>query len=111
MFGWRRRRGTDVGLSSEGLAYGGYEVLPEVRMIPEGELFAGTWIIARCAFGKALRGGYEVRLLAGDNDHFATRSEALRAALLRAVRTIELGEVGARHLSAIPSPDLQLRRG
>lgn len=110
MRGWRRSHEPAGTLSGEALTYGGYEVLPEVRMIPEGELFAGTWIIARCIFGRAVREGYEIRCLAGDNDHFATRNEALGTARLRAMRTIQLGEVGARHLSSIPSPDLQAKR-
>lgn len=109
MRGWRRPNKSFATLSSEALAYGGYEVQPDVRMIPEGELFAGTWIIVHCFFGRSIRGGYEIRCLEGDNDHFASRSEAMRAAMRRAIQTIELGEVDAQHLSTIPSPDLQAR--
>lgn len=83
--------------------YGEWEVLPEVRRVPEGELFGGTWVIRRCSFGRPGPDGYEVRTLLGDNEHFPTRREALHSAFLRAMCTIELDEVGAVHLCSIPS--------
>lgn len=88
------------------IIYGGWEVIPEVVMVADGELFGGTWIIRRCCFGRSTRHGYEVRCLLGDNDHYATRREAAHAAFLQAMRTIELGEVGAVHLSSLPTSTL-----
>lgn len=89
--------------------YRGYDVLPVVRMIPEGELFAGTWVLSGCTFARRIAGGHELRSLIGDNEHFATRREVLQAALVRAMRTIDLGEVGSLHLSPLPSPKLYAR--
>lgn len=106
--GWHRKSETAVWSPASGrtITYGGWEVVPEVVMVADGELFGGTWIIRRCCFGRRSLHGYEVRCLLGDNDHFATRREATRAAFLRAMRTIELREVGAVHLSAIPASSL-----
>ncbi len=92
------------------MRYHGYDVLPEVEMVPEGELFGGTWVISRCCFGKAGREGYEVRFLLSDNDHFPTQWAAVRAARLRAVRTIDLEEVGSLHLAPARTSAMEARR-
>jgi len=101
-----RRPGKIAWLTERMMSFGGYDVLPEVALIADGELFAGTWIIRSCCFGKATPSGYEVRFLVSDNDHFPTRRQALRGAFLRAMRTIELGEVGSMHLCPVPTSDV-----
>lgn len=88
------------------ITYGDWDVMPEVVMVPEGELFGGTWIIRRCSFGRSSVQGYEVRCLLGDGGHFPTRRGATRMAFLQAMRTIELGEVGAVHLCSIAGAGL-----
>ena len=107
-----RGRGVDAVIETEGrvMHYHGYDVLPEVEMVPEGELFGGTWIISRCCFGKAGPEGYEVRSLLSDNDHFPTQWAAVKAARLRAIRTIDIEEVGALHLAPARSTAIQARR-
>lgn len=92
------------------VSYRGYEIMPEVAMVPEGELFGGTWIVSHCCLGRACPYGYEVRYLLSDNDHFATRRSAIRASQLRAVRTIDLGEEGSMHLSPFPATSPQPRQ-
>ena len=105
-----RHRDSVVPGASDGrtINYGGWEVMPEVGKVADDELFGGTWVIRRCSFGRRIRHGYEIRCLLGDNDHYATRREAAHAAFLRAMRTIELGEVGAVHLSSIPTGTIDL---
>lgn len=107
-----RDRKVDAVIETEGrvMHYHGYDVLPEVEMVPEGELFGNTWIILRCCFGKTGPEGYEVRSLLSDNDHFPTRSAAVRAARLRAIRTIDINEVGALHLAPAKAPALETGR-
>lgn len=90
------------------IIYNGWEVMPEVERVADGELFGGTWVIRGCSLGRGTRQGYEVRSLLADNGHHATRREAVHAAFLRAMRTIELGEVGAVHLSSLPTRPLDL---
>lgn len=106
-FRGRRRRGADA--SGRMIYFRDHDILPEVAMIPDGEVFGGSWVIRRCSIGRAVPHGYEVRCLLSDNDHFATRREAVRAVFLQAMRTIELGEVGAVHLSPASSTGIQSR--
>ncbi|HUX22536.1 MAG TPA: hypothetical protein VMW69_14955 [Spirochaetia bacterium] len=90
--------------------YCGYALLPEVEMVPEGEPFGGTWVISHCCFGRAGVHGYEVRYLLSDNDHFTTRRAAVQAARMRAIRTIDLEEVGSLHLCPFPASSTESRR-
>lgn len=84
--------------------YREFSILPSVCVVSDGEPFAGTWVVTRCAIGRPIPGGYVVRHLMSDNTHHFTRERAIEAAIVDAIGTIDAGGFTGLHLhSSAPS--------